>query len=45
MISLDLEKLFFKYLVFVIVEVKKENLNGGLGKYLVEMIVGKIFEW
>ncbi|MEB3341732.1 hypothetical protein [Okeania sp.] len=43
LISLAPEQLFIKSPVFAIVEAKKENLNGGLGQCLAEMIAGQIF--
>ncbi len=37
------EQLFIKVPVFAIIEAKKENLNGGLGQCIAEMIAGQIF--
>jgi hypothetical protein len=43
LLSLDPEQLFIKSPVFTIVEAKKENLNGGLGQCVAEMLAAQIF--
>lgn len=43
LISKSPEQLFIKSPVFTIIEAKKENLNGGLGQCIAEMIASQIF--
>jgi hypothetical protein len=43
LMSLDSEQLFIKAPVFAIVEAKKENVNGGLGQCIAEMLAAQIF--
>ena len=41
--SLSPEQLFIKYPIIALVEAKNENIMGGLGQCLAEMIAARIF--
>jgi hypothetical protein len=43
LISASPEQLFIKYPVVILVEAKKENIMGGLGQCLAEMVAAQIF--